>query len=116
MKLSADDRGSRRDLELDERLARLDASTGLKMFLLYFVLYGGFVVVHAAAPSVMNANISGVSLSVWWGMGLIVAAFALSAIYMVLCRANRDKTIAELNRSGLSRLRDAIDPGDGAVR
>lgn len=61
---------------------------GLALFALYLLLYGGFVLLNAFDPSLMEATpFAGVNLAVLYGLGLIVAAILLAFLYGWLCRA-----------------------------
>lgn len=52
------------------------------LFLLYLLLYGGFVLLNAFSPETMEETpVAGVNLAVLYGFGLIIAAFVLSIIY-----------------------------------
>lgn len=65
---------------------RRNARYGLVLFGLYLVLYGGFVLLNAFAPEVMDAvPLAGVNLAVLYGLGLIAAAFLLALLYGWLC-------------------------------
>jgi uncharacterized membrane protein (DUF485 family) len=60
---------------------------GLAMFAVYLVFYGGFVLLAAFSPQIMEATpLAGVNLAIWYGFGLIVAAILLALIYGVVCR------------------------------
>jgi uncharacterized membrane protein (DUF485 family) len=62
---------------------------GLALFTLYLVFYGGFVLVAAFAPQLMEATpLAGVNVAVWYGFGLIGAAILLALIYGWACRAS----------------------------
>jgi uncharacterized membrane protein (DUF485 family) len=55
---------------------------GLLLFDIYLVLYGGFVLLAAFSPQSMEVTpLAGVNLAIWYGFGLIVAAFALALVY-----------------------------------
>jgi uncharacterized membrane protein (DUF485 family) len=59
-----------------------DRTLGLFLFGIYLLLYGGFVLLNAFAPEIMDATpLAGVNLAVWYGFGLIVAALVLALIY-----------------------------------
>jgi uncharacterized membrane protein (DUF485 family) len=61
---------------------------GLALFALYLLLYGGFVLLNAFHPSLMEATpFAGVNLAILYGLGLIVAAILLAFLYGWLCRA-----------------------------
>jgi uncharacterized membrane protein (DUF485 family) len=63
-----------------------NARYGLLLFVLYVLLYGGFMALSAFAPDVMQRTaINGVNVAILYGMGLILAALFLALVYMVLC-------------------------------
>ena len=60
---------------------------GLSLFGVYLLLYGGFVVLAAFWPDLMETTpLAGVNLAIWYGFGLIVAAIVLALIYGWACR------------------------------
>jgi uncharacterized membrane protein (DUF485 family) len=66
-----------------QRTARI----GLIFFVLYLALYGGFVLINAFAPQLMESTpLAGVNLAIWYGFGLIVAALVLALGYGWVCR------------------------------
>jgi uncharacterized membrane protein (DUF485 family) len=63
---------------------------GIILFLAYLILYGGFMLLNAYRPQLMSKTpFGGVNLAILYGMGLILGAFVLAAIYMFLCRPPR---------------------------
>lgn len=58
---------------------------GLALFAVYLLLYGGFVLLSAFAPAVMERRLAGVTLAVLYGFGLIGGAFLLALLYGWLC-------------------------------
>ncbi len=74
------------------KLGRDDAANyktrlGVWMFILYTLVYAGFVVINAVNPGLMQKVILGQTLAVVYGFGLIVFAFVLAIIYNQLCNA-----------------------------
>ena len=64
-----------------------NARVGLVLFAVYVVLYGGFMLLSAFAPTRMSEPVvAGVNLAVVYGFGLIVAALVLALVYMALVR------------------------------
>ncbi len=64
-----------------------NAAIGLTLFFIYSLIYGGFVLISAFSPAVMEwTPIAGVNLAIWYGFGLIIIALALSLVYGWLCR------------------------------
>ncbi len=59
---------------------------GVWMFLLYAIIYAGFVAINLVAPSRMEAIVlAGLNLAVVYGFGLIVFALVLALIYNAMC-------------------------------
>lgn len=74
------------------KLGRDDAATyktrlGVWMFILYTLVYAGFVVINAVNPGLMQKVIMGQTLAVIYGFGLIAFAFVLAIIYNQFCTA-----------------------------
>jgi uncharacterized membrane protein (DUF485 family) len=60
---------------------------GRILFVFYALLYGGFVLINAFDPALMQTTpLGGINLAVLYGLGLIFAAFALALFYDWLCR------------------------------
>jgi uncharacterized membrane protein (DUF485 family) len=65
-----------------------NARVGMVLFILYLVVYGGFVAINAFWPELMSkVQLGGVNLSVSYGLGLIGLALLLALIYAWLCRS-----------------------------
>ena len=63
-------------------MAQIHGKLGFVLFAIYLLLYGGFVFLNAFYPESMEFTpLAGVNLAIWYGVGLIVAAFALALIY-----------------------------------
>lgn len=67
-----------------------NARVGFVLFLVYLLLYGGFVFLNAFAADVMEwTPVAGVNLAILYGFGLILAAFLLAILYGRLCKPER---------------------------
>ncbi len=63
---------------MESRSARI----GLIFFVIYLVLYSGFVLLNAFSPETMEITpLAGVNLAIWYGFGLIIAALILALVY-----------------------------------
>ena len=63
------------------------ARIGMVLFVVYLVLYGGFVFISAFSPAWMAQRPwADINLAIWYGFGLIGAALFLALIYSWLCR------------------------------
>ncbi|BCR06001.1 hypothetical protein DESUT3_30700 [Desulfuromonas versatilis] len=58
---------------------------GIGMFIVYTLVYFGFVVINATKPSLMQEIVFGQTLAVVYGLGLLFFALVLAVIYNQLC-------------------------------
>jgi uncharacterized membrane protein (DUF485 family) len=66
-----------------------NARAGLVLFFVYLAFYAGFMGLAAFAPQAMGRPVlGGVNLAITYGMGLIVGALVIAAIYMWACARN----------------------------
>ncbi len=76
-------------------------SIGARMFILYSIVYAGFVVINVVKPVLMEKNIfAGLNLAVVYGFGLIVLALILALIYNVMCVKEEKKYASEQSTKG----------------
>ncbi|MEW4530721.1 DUF485 domain-containing protein [Maioricimonas sp. JC845] len=67
------------------------ARTGLILFAVYLLFYGGFVGINAFAPQLMAITpVAGINLAILYGFALILVALILALLYGFLCRPVRD--------------------------
>lgn len=70
---------------------------GVKLFLVYFVIYFGFVFIGIFYPEALGFRVlSGLNLAIVYGMGLIVLAAIMGLIYNFMCTKYEDT----LNKEG----------------
>ncbi|MBX3436328.1 MAG: DUF485 domain-containing protein [Planctomycetaceae bacterium] len=68
-----------------------NARIGLVLFVIYLLLYGGFVGLNTFFPQTMEVTpIAGINLAILYGFGLIAAALAMALLYGVLCTPEGD--------------------------
>jgi uncharacterized membrane protein (DUF485 family) len=58
---------------------------GVKMFVVYTIVYAIFVAINATNPKAMQNIIAGQTAAVVWGFGLIGLALVMAVIYNHLC-------------------------------
>ena len=76
-----------------------NARTGIVLFAVYLVLYGGFVFLNAFFPEKMEMTpVSGLNLAILYGFGLIIAALVLALLYGFLCR--HEEVVADSAAAG----------------
>lgn len=71
----------------DEALRRRNTRLGYTLFALYFLTYAVFVGLNAFAPDVVARSVGGITVAVWYGLGLIGLAMVLAVLYAWLCHA-----------------------------
>ena len=68
-------------------MEKRNAAIGMVLFVVYLVLYGGFVFLTAFSADTMEMTpLPGINLAILYGFGLIIAAFVLAMLYGYLCR------------------------------
>ncbi len=73
---------------------------GVWMFLLYCLVYAGFVVINLVSPTTMELTVLwGMNLAVVYGMGLIIFAVILAIVYDFACR-RRESALADTPAKG----------------
>ncbi len=60
---------------------------GISMFVVYTLVYFGFVAINALKPSLMEETVLGQTLAVTYGFGLLIFALVLAVVYNHLCTA-----------------------------
>jgi len=66
---------------------RRKSNIGVRMTILYSIVYGGFVVLSVFFPSQMGVTtIFGLNLAIAYGLGLIIIAIIFAIIYNQLVR------------------------------
>ena len=64
-----------------------NAGLGMGMFVIYLLLYLGFMGIAAFKyESFASTPFGGVNLAILYGMGLIAGALVLALLYMALCK------------------------------
>lgn len=58
---------------------------GVKMFVVYTLVYATFVILNTTNPKVMELIVFGQTAAVIWGFGLIALALVMAVIYNRLC-------------------------------
>ncbi len=65
---------------------------GIKMFIIYGILYTGFVAINALAPGKMETRmLFGLNLAVFYGFSLIIFAILSGLLYNMLCTKEEDR-------------------------
>jgi len=74
---------------------------GVFMFILYGIIYSGFVVINFVKPILMEKIIfAGLNLAVVYGFGLIVFALILALIYNTLCAKEETRVNTPEDKTG----------------
>ena len=67
-------------------------SLGIKLFIVYALVYAGFVAINTFKPKLMDTPVMlGQNLAVVYGMGLIVLAIVMGLVYNHMCTKKEDE-------------------------
>ena len=62
------------------------ARIGVVLFLIYSLVYAGFVIINTVSPKTMGTVVlAGLNLAVVYGFGLIVLAIVMGLVYNYVC-------------------------------
>lgn len=76
----------------DDAAAAFKTRVGLILFLIYGLVYAGFVIINTFDPKLMGQTVAaGLNLAVVYGFGLIVLAIVMGLIYNVICTRAEDQ-------------------------
>ena len=85
----------------DDLASSYKSRLGVWMFLVYAVVYVGFVLINVLWPKTMSTIIvAGLNLAVVYGFGLIVLAMILALIYNWLCARKEKQLYAAQGEAG----------------
>ena len=68
-----------------DNATKVKTRLGVKMFILYAIIYAGFIVINVVSPKLMAVNIGGLNIAIVYGFGLIILALVLAFIYNYYC-------------------------------
>jgi len=75
-----------------DNAAEKKATLGVKLFVVYTLIYAGFVAIGLTKPELMGLEVlSGQNLAIVYGFGLIVLAIIMGFIYNSMCSKLEDK-------------------------
>ena len=76
------------------------ANLGVVMFIIYAIIYAGFVLLNVTSPVSMEIEVFlGMNLACVYGFGLIVIALIQALIYDVMCR-KQEETLNKNEKGG----------------
>ncbi len=81
--------------------AAFKTSLGVKMFIFYALIYGGFICANVISPLSMETEIFlGLNLAVVYGFGLIILALIMALIYNQACNSKEASLAGSDERGG----------------
>ncbi len=75
----------------EDKASAFKTRIGIWMFLLYGVVYVGFVLINTFYPKLMGSDIGGLNLAIVYGFGLILFALMLAFVYNAICSAAEEE-------------------------
>ncbi|MDA3881404.1 MAG: DUF485 domain-containing protein [Prolixibacteraceae bacterium] len=83
--------GSAAKLDTDLSASR-KSKLGIKLFIVYIIVYAGFVVISLINPDLMGHKFIGEqNLAIVYGFGLIILAIVMGFIYNAMCTRLENK-------------------------
>jgi uncharacterized membrane protein (DUF485 family) len=77
-----------------DKASSFKSRMGIWMFIMYAIIYAGFILINTFKPKLMASDIGGLNLAIVYGFGLIVFALMLAFVYNAICTAAEE----ELNK------------------
>ena len=76
----------------DDAASAFKTRLGLILFMIYGLVYVGFVAINTVNPKAMGQIVfSGLNLAVVYGFGLIILAIVMGLIYNAICTRAEDR-------------------------
>jgi uncharacterized membrane protein (DUF485 family) len=88
-----------------DKASKFKTRIGVWMFILYAIIYAGFVIINTFNPKIMGSDIGGSNLAIIYGFGLIIFALMLAFVYNAICTAAEE----ELNDPEEDKLKESED-------
>jgi uncharacterized membrane protein (DUF485 family) len=80
----------------EEAFERRKSAIGIRMTILYSLVYSGFVALSVFQPTWMGARaVLGLNVAVAYGVGLILVAIVFALVYNHLCRVRPANAVQE---------------------
>lgn len=91
----------------EDKASAFKTRVGIWMFLLYAIIYGGFVLINTINPELMGSDIGSLNLAIIYGFGLIIFAIMLAVVYNAICTAAEE----EFNNKDTDKLDTTAEQG-----
>jgi len=75
----------------EDRSSSFKTRVGIWMFVLYAIIYAGFILINTINPDLMGSDIGSLNLAIIYGFGLIIFAVLLAFIYNAICTAAEEE-------------------------
>ena len=75
----------------DDKASKYKTRLGLWMFLIYCIVYAGFVVFNSVMPDMMARTFGNLNLAIVYGFGLIALALIMAFTYNALSSRAEEK-------------------------
>ncbi len=74
-----------------DKASKFKTRIGIWMFMLYTIIYLGFILNCTLNPALMASDIGGSNLAIIYGFGLIIFALMLAFVYNAICSAAEEE-------------------------
>lgn len=82
-----------------DRSSPIKELLGKWLFIIYAILYGGFMFVNVTSPDFMGTDVGGINVAIAFGLILIIVAMILAVAYNHICTSMErvmNRTAAEI--------------------
>jgi uncharacterized membrane protein (DUF485 family) len=80
--------------------AKVKTRLGVILFVVYTLVYAGFIFINVTFPKLMKTDIGSLNLAIVYGFGLIVLAVILALVYNHVCTRAEENAEREELASG----------------
>lgn len=82
-----------------DNASSIKTKIGMWMFIIYTLVYAGFIFITVTNPELMGTDIGNLNLAIVYGLGLIIFAVILAFIYNFLCSKHEKKLNVDNNET-----------------
>ncbi|MFZ5990075.1 MAG: DUF485 domain-containing protein [Bacillota bacterium] len=75
----------------EDKCSPVKARIGIWMFIIYTIVYAGFIIINVTKPELMSIDIGAMNLAIVYGFGLIIVALVQAVIYNHICTKMEEK-------------------------
>jgi len=75
----------------EDQASPIKSKLGIWMFIVYTLVYAGFILINIINPKLMGTDIGSLNLAIVYGFGLIIFALILALLYNHVCTRTEEQ-------------------------